>query len=217
MRLPNHIGIIPDGNRRWAENNGLRKSEGYKNGLNPGLELLRLCKNIGIKEITYYGFTMDNTKRPTEQTVAFRAACVNAVNMIARENVSLLVVGNTDTEMFPPELIKYTGNRTVFGNGNIKVNFLVNYGWHWDLSNLFNFKNNYKSKKEVHKHLKSSKVSRVDLIIRWGARKRLSGFLPVQSIYADIYTIPALWPEFKKEHFYDALNWYNKQDVTYGG
>ncbi len=217
MRLPEHIGIIPDGNRRWAINNGLKREKGYKSGLKPGLQLYKLCKKEGIKEITFYGFTMDNTKRPSEQTKAFRNACVNAVKMLANENASLLVVGNTDTKMFPDDLRQYTEERSIFGNGNIKVNFLVNYGWHWDLSNLFKYNNNYRNKNAVHNSLKSNKISRVDLIIRWGARKRLSGFLPVQSIYADIYTVDALWPEFKKEHFYSALKWYNGQDVTYGG
>ena len=76
MRLPKHIGIIPDGNRRWAENNGLSKEKGYNIGINPGLVLFKLCENLGIKEITYYGFTTDNTKRPTVQKDAFIKACI---------------------------------------------------------------------------------------------------------------------------------------------
>ncbi len=217
MHKPDHIGIIPDGNRRWAENNGLSREKGYKSGLQPGIKLYELCKREGINEITYYGFTMDNTKRPSTQTKAFRKACINAVKMLSNKDAYLLVVGNTETKMFPNELKQYTEDRIKFGKGNIKVNFLVNYGWHWDLRNLFNKNENYRSKKKVHNSLKSKKISRVDLIIRWGARKRLSGFLPVQSIYADIYTVDDLWPEFKEEHFYNALEWYNNQDITYGG
>ncbi|MGB3933258.1 MAG: undecaprenyl diphosphate synthase family protein, partial [bacterium] len=56
-----------------------------------------------------------------------------------------------------------------------------------------------------------------DLIIRWGGRRRLSGFLPVQSIYADFYVVDAYWPDFKAEHLFDALEWYSKQDITLGG
>lgn len=62
MRIPNHIGIIPDGNRRWAVNKGLTKEKGYASGLNPGLILFHLCKELGVKELTFYGFTTDNTK-----------------------------------------------------------------------------------------------------------------------------------------------------------
>lgn len=66
-------------------------------------------------------------------------------------------------------------------------------------------------------YIKSKDISRVDLIIRWGGRRRLSGFLPVQSIYADFYIIDDLWPDFKPEHFWQALEWYDQQDVTLGG
>ncbi|MEG3071459.1 MAG: undecaprenyl diphosphate synthase family protein [Candidatus Syntrophopropionicum ammoniitolerans] len=63
----------------------------------------------------------------------------------------------------------------------------------------------------------SKDISRIDLIVRWGDRRRLSGFLPVQSIYADFYVVEDLWPDFKPEHFYQALRWYEAQDVTLGG
>jgi undecaprenyl diphosphate synthase len=62
MRVPKHIGIIPDGNRRWAEANKMPKEKGYECGINPGLILFKLCKEAGIKELTYYGFTTDKKK-----------------------------------------------------------------------------------------------------------------------------------------------------------
>jgi len=62
MRVPKHIGIIPDGNRRWAEANEMPKEKGYECGINPGLILFKLCKEAGIKELTYYGFTTDKKK-----------------------------------------------------------------------------------------------------------------------------------------------------------
>jgi undecaprenyl diphosphate synthase len=168
---------------------------------------------MGVEEITYYGFTTDNTKRPADQTVAFTEACINAVQMLAKEDASLLVLGNSDSKMFPKELHPYTTRKT-FGNGGTKVNFLVNYGWEWDLCHL---KGSDMAKKNISSNIKSYDISRVDLIIRWGGRRRLSGFLPVQSIYADFYIIDDYWPDFKQEHFFDAIEWYNTQDVTLGG
>jgi len=195
----------------------MEKEKGYTFGLGPGLDLFKLCKEAGVGEITYYGFTTDNTKRPSIQAKAFSKACVDAVKMLANEDAELLVLGNYDSPMFPEELLPYTKRRT-FGKGGTKVNFLVNYGWHWDLNNLLQSENNNKiSKENLTNFLYSSDVGRVDLIIRWGGRRRLSGFLPVQSIYADFYVIDEMWPDFKSEHFYDALNWYNEQDVTLGG
>ncbi|MEJ6951924.1 polyprenyl diphosphate synthase [Natronospora cellulosivora (SeqCode)] len=212
MRIPEHIGIIPDGNRRWAEANGYTKDKGYTNGLGPGLQLYHICKELGVKELSYYGFTTDNTKRPKKQYHAFVQACVDAVKLLSNEDAELRVIGNSKSPMFPEELLAYTKRKT-FGNGGMKINFLVNYGWHWDLLNLYKAKN----KNKIKNHLCSDDVSRIDLIIRWGGRRRLSGFLPVQSIYSDFYVIEDYWPDFKKEHIYQALDWYQKQDITLGG
>ncbi len=213
MRIPEHIGIIPDGNRRWAQLNGMSKEKGYAAGLNPGMDLFHLCHEIGVKELTFYGFTVDNTKRVKKQRHAFTDACIEAVQMFSRENATLLVVGNSESPMFPKELLPFT-KRTVFGNGGMKVNFLVNYGWEWDLNSL---KLVGESNRSVVNHIKSNDISRIDLIIRWGGRRRLSGFLPVQSIYADFFVLDDYWPDFKKEHLSDALYWYNTQDITLGG
>lgn len=199
-RIPDHIGIIPDGNRRWATGQGLNKEDGYEYGLLPGLKLLRYARQKGVKELTYYGFTVDNCKRPREQVIAFANACWEAVKMIEDEDVSLRVVGNTKSHCFPSQLIPYTQNRAP-DNDKMRVNFLVNYGWEWDL------KNNWVSKD----------VSRIDLVIRWGGMRRLSGFLPLQTVYSDIYIVDDLWPEFKESHLDDALEWYARQDVTLGG
>ncbi len=65
--------------------------------------------------------------------------------------------------------------------------------------------------------MESANVSRVDLIIRWGGRRRLSGFLPIQSVYADIYVIDDYWPNFTSNHIQEAISWYSKQDITLGG
>lgn len=214
MRVPNHIGIIPDGNRRWAVKNGLTKEMGYDKGLLPGVKLFKCCEEIGVKELTFYGFTVDNTKRPSVQKNAFIAACVKAVEMLSKENASLLVVGNYDSPIFPKELLPFTTRRN-FGKGGMKINFLVNYGWEWDLMNLKNTQVN--SRNSIYNTIGSRNISRVDLLIRWGGRRRLSGFLPVQSVYSDFYVIDDMWPDFSKSQFDNALEWYSKQDVTLGG
>lgn len=213
MRIPNHIGIIPDGNRRWAVKMGLSKEKGYNEGIIPGIELFKLCKKEGIKELTFYGFTADNTRRATEQRLAFTEACIKSVELLSREDASLLVVGNTNSPMFPKELLPYTTRKT-FGKGGINVNFLVNYSWKWDLDHI---KRSDSSSNNILNQIETCNVSRVDLIIRWGGRRRLSGFLPVQSIYSDFYVIDDYWPDFKPDHFYEALDWYSEQDITLGG
>lgn len=213
MRTPKHVGIIPDGNRRWASANGYTKDMGYSFGINPGFEVFKLCQKEGIEEVTFYGFTVDNTKRPSEQKIAFTKACVESVELLTKENCEILVLGNTESKLFPEELLPFTKRRT-FGSGGIKVNFLINYGWEWDLNLL---KKNDSLHKGIIPYIHSKDISRIDLVIRWGGRRRLSGFLPAQSVYSDFYVTDSYWPDFKEKEFYDALTWYDNQDVTLGG
>jgi len=213
-RLPRHIGIIPDGNRRWAERNGMKKEAGYGYGIEPGFALYQECVKLGVPEITFYGFTQDNTKRPAVQTRAFQKACVDAVEGLANHDANLLIVGNADSPLFPQELFRYT-KRACFGKGLININFLVNYGWDWDLSHSIGYGRGEKD--AFSRKIASVDIPRMDLIIRWGGRRRLSGFLPVQSIYADFYVVDEMWPDFKVDHLYQALDWYQSQDVTLGG
>ena len=205
-RIPSHIGIIPDGNRRWAEQNGFHKKEGYQHGIWPGFRLYEVMLQYGIKEATFYGFTKDNNKREVEQRAAFTKACVEAVELLKDRDANLLIIGNTDSKAFPNELTKYANTRVHFGRGLININFLVNYDWEWDLNNLIE-----------NKRLASYEIPRVDLIIRWGGHRRLSGFLPAQSVYSDFYIINDYWPSYNEEHFLEAMRWYQNCDVTLGG
>lgn len=138
--------------------------------------------------------------------------------MLAHRDAALLVVGNFQSPLFPPQLLPYR-QRVTFGKGSIRVNFLVNYGWHWDLGQAIANSSQPKAggKEGIHSLLASRDVSRIDLIVRWGGRRRLSGFLPVQSVYADFFVLDELWPDFRPEQLYDALRWYEDQDVTLGG
>ena len=100
------------------------------------------------------------------------------------------------------------------GGGGLRVNFLVNYGWEWDLAGLEAPGSN---RSKIYVGLRSHDVSRADLVIRWGGMRRLSGFLPVQTVYSDFFVVNRLWPDFQPEDFMEALQWYQKQDITLGG
>ncbi len=200
-RLPRHVGFIPDGNRRWAVDHGLGREDGYAQGVEPGLQLYEACRRLGIEEVSVYGFTKDNTRRPSAQTRKFREACVLVAEEIARRGSSLLVVGDDSSPQFPASLKPF---RTRQGEG-IRVNLLINYGWEWDLDGLREGR------------LRSHDVSRLDLVVRWGGGRRLSGFLPAQSVYADFFVLDAYWPDFEAAHIDQALEWFRHQDRTLGG
>jgi undecaprenyl diphosphate synthase len=135
------------------------------------------------------------------QKQAFSEASVAFALEIMRRGAALLVVGDETSTQFPNALSDFRQRQGV----GMKVNLLVNYDWEWDLAGLKNG------------GLRSAEVTRVDLIVRWGGGRRLSGFLPVQSVYADFYVRDEYWPDFEPLHFEQALAWYKKQDQTLGG
>ncbi|MDZ4263961.1 MAG: undecaprenyl diphosphate synthase family protein, partial [Pseudomonadota bacterium] len=181
--------------------NGLSKEAGYTHGIDPGLLLYERCREYGIREISIYGFTQDNTKRPSVQKQAFSEECIAFALEVARRGAALLVIGDETSKQFPSVLKKFCQRQ---GSG-MKVNLLSNYGWEWDLEGLKNG------------GLRSDEISRLDLIVLWGGGRRLSGFLPVQSVYADFYIRDEYWPDFDPQHFEQALAWFKKQDRTLGG
>ncbi|MFW5829102.1 MAG: undecaprenyl diphosphate synthase family protein [Planctomycetota bacterium] len=208
-RLPAHIGIIPDGNRRWATLRGMDKSDGYAAGVEPGLRLLERCRRLGIQHATVYGFTQDNTRRPRRQQQAFRAACISFADAICDMDLRFRVLGDATSRCFPEALKPYCTRTS--GSG-MAVTMLANYGWEWDLKAALRAGTG-----PVHRHLASADLPRIDLIVRWGGCRRLSGFLPVQSVYADFHVEPALWPDYQDAQLDAALDWYQQQDRTLGG
>ena len=200
-KVPRHVGFIPDGNRRWASSLGLAKHQGYRHGIEPGLRLYEQCKSAGVEEVSIYCFTKDNTKRSSIQKEAFTAASIFFAREVISQGAAVLVVGDDEGLNFPAELIPFRQRR---GSG-IRVNLLMNYDWKWDLDGLREGR------------LRSEEISRLDMIVRWGGGRRLSGFLPVQSVYADFYVEEEYWPDFKPVHFERALSWFADQDQTLGG
>ncbi len=206
-RIPRHLGVIPDGNRRWAQSQGLGKHEGYEAGVAPGLQLLEVCRGLGISELSIYGFPRENARRPTEQVKAFAGACVDFATRATALGGALQVVGDMRSKVFPEDLKRFA----VRTEGDIRINLLANYSCQWDL------RNRPAQPRASGEPIASSDVSRVDLIVRWGGRQRLSGFLPIQSAHADFYVIDTLWPAMTLEEFFDALEWYERQEVSLAG
>lgn len=211
-RLPRHVGLIPDGNRRWAQARGRERRSGYPAGIEPGLRLVELCRTLGIPQISVYGFTKENVHRPVEQVEAFRRACVGFAERVAAAGAALLVVGDMRSKAFPAELERFAERSP----GDVHVNLLVNYGWRWDLRRGLALSAG-RAAGSTELPLASSAVPRVDLVVRWGGRSRLSGFLPIQCAYSDVYVVDTLWPDSTPDELCEALRWYERQDVTIGG
>ena len=128
-----------------------------------------------------------------------------------------MVVGDASSPLFPEELRPYSGLR--HRAGPLAINLLVNYGWQWDLRAALRAaaEDGVVPRDSPTGSIASAAISRIDLIVRWGGRRRLSGFLPIQAVYADFYVVDAYWPDFEPHQFNEALSWYAVQDVTLGG
>ena len=153
-------------------------------------------------------------RRPADQVAAFREACVGFALGAVEAGAGLLVVGDADSPLFPDPLRPFAGARCP---GTPRFNLLVNYGWQWDVRAGFARAKSRRGPKDPLDALASSSVSRVDLVVRWGGRRRLSGFLPIQCAYADFSVVETLWPDMRPEELLGALEWYGRQDVTLGG
>jgi undecaprenyl diphosphate synthase len=200
MRIPRHIGIIPDGNRRWAQRHGLGREDGYERGVEPGVRLFEACRRKGIEQVSVYGFTKDNVRRPKAQVDRFRHACVELAGRLWEAGADLRPVGDDGGAAFPFAL-----RRPPAPGGFPRVNLLVNYGWDWDLDGIRGGRH------------RTWDIPGIDLVLRWGGGRRLSGFLPIQSVYADFFVLDELWPDFEETQLDRALEWYARQDPTRGG
>jgi undecaprenyl diphosphate synthase len=167
----------------------------------PGRRLSSFAAGAASRKSRSTASPRTTTKRAPAQIEKFRAACVEFGLEVARRGAALLVVGKAASPLFPDELRAF---RTRQGDG-IKVNLLVNYHWEWDLAGI------------KAGRIRSWEVPRLDLIARWGGGRRLSGFLPAQSAFADFYVIDDYWPDFSPEHLDRALTWFREQDRTLGG
>ncbi len=214
-RIPAHVGIIPDGNRRWAQARGLPKSAGYDHGIEPARRLNEFIWDLGVQEVSAYVFTKENLHRPRDQVAAFRAAFAAFLGWARDQDISVLLVGDTRSPSFPAEFARLAVPDHDRASRR-RLNLLVNYSWTWDVGEAARAIAAGKAGDPLD-HVGSRHVARIDLVVRWGGRSRLSGFLPLQSAYADLYVVDALWPDFAPEQFHDALRWYSGQDVTLGG
>jgi undecaprenyl diphosphate synthase len=137
---------------------------------------------------------------------AFRDASTRFALAAVEAGAALLVVGDDVSSVFPDALRPFAGRR---GPGRIRFNLLANYSWRWDLMGGAETRGGLP--------IRSGDVSRIDLVVRWSGRQRLSGFLPIQCAYADFAFADTLWPDMRLTEFADALHWYEEQDVTLGG
>ncbi|MBO5264392.1 MAG: polyprenyl diphosphate synthase [Ruminococcus sp.] len=228
--LPEHIGFIMDGNGRWAKRKGLPRSFGHREGAKNFKKIVRYCKDIGIKNISFYAFSTENWKRPKEEIDVimdlFREYIVDVRKHLS-ENTRMIFLG--DKSVFDDDLrekmIKLEEDTKDYKEMNLLM--AVNYGGRDEIAyvarqlaqkakdGLINPEDI--TEKTIDEHLYSKGIPDVDLIIRPSGELRLSNFLIWQSAYAEYYFTDIMWPDFTPKELDKALIDFANRGRRFGG
>ena len=229
--IPKHIGIIMDGNGRWAKNRFLPRIAGHKEGMNRVVDIVEECCKIGVRTLTLYAFSTENWKRPEEEVSGLMNILVVYINSqlkrILENNIIFRVIG--DYSKLPSSIVKLLDNsidKSKDNNGMV-LNIALNYGGRAEI--ISSIKNLYKdiekgklsldelNEESFKKYLYTKENSDVDLMIRTGHEKRISNFLIYQLAYSEFYFTDVLWPEFYADDLYDAIYDFQNRNRRFGG
>ncbi len=228
-RLPKHVAIIPDANRRWAQAHCLPFVNGYLEGAQTLIRSALAAKELGISVLSVYSFSTENWKRPEDQIQMLMQLFDVHLNFYADALVSsdirLKIIG--DVERLPPFLQKTIDEvvaKTSSGK-SLELVLAMNYGGRDELVRAFRkLATMYRgddikeiSEESVSQALDTHLLPDPDLVIRTGGEERHSNFLLWQSFYAEVYTDPSPWPDFSPHHLLRAVTAYQSRTRRYGG
>ncbi len=227
LTIPKHIGIIMDGNRRWAEKRGLARSKGHEAGAIALERLTDYCARIGVEALTVYAFSTENWQSRTKMEIRELFGLIKLVlkrrlRKMQDNGVVLGLIG--DVQRFPLNLrrVLFHAKEVLKKNNRIKLNLALNYGGRDEILRAFKKITEKKvSAKEINEellsqHLDTGGLPEPDLIIRTGGRQRLSNFLVWQCTYSELYFTDALWPDFSPEELDKAILYYSRCERNFG-
>lgn len=221
--LPNHLGIIMDGNGRWAKKRGMPRTAGHKVGAEVFRVISQECADLGIKYVTFYAFSTENWKRPKAEVDAimslFKDYLLEAKrDFIKAGNNKIKFIG--EREGISEELLQLMdeAEEETASHTGTTVYLAVNYGGRQEIVSAVN-RLIAEGKSEISEEDISNNIYTVpdcDLIIRPSGEERLSNFLLWQAAYSEFWYSNVLWPDFKKADLYEALREFEKRNRRFG-
>ncbi len=230
--IPQHIGIILDGNRRASKKLGLGIEDGYELGADKLEEVLDWCWKLGVKVVTCWIFSTDNFSRPKDQVEIIMKLAVHKLRMlredkrILKNQVEVKVLGRLN--LLPKELqeeIKIT-EKTTEKFDNFRLNICMAYGGRAEIVDALkqivlktaegHLDSNELNEELISKHLYTNGLPDPDLMIRTSGEERLSGFLLWQSAYSEYYFVDVHWPLFRKIDLWRAVRTYQRRQRRFG-
>jgi len=230
MKVPNHLGVIIDGNRRWAKKRGMPVWYGHRQGAKTLENFLNWCLELKIPQVSVFTLSTENLNRPKRELEELFKLYYKYLDKWANKKNGFLDKYEVKVKFIgyfsklPPKLVRLMGKlmqKTAKYQKKI-LNLLVAYGTHIEITHVI--------KKIAEKALKTGKLEitpkkieknllvsvPLDLVIRTGGFSRLSNFMVWQASYAEIYTTQTLWPDFTKEELIKAIEWYNSIQRNFG-
>src|SRR5438093_3065172 len=229
--LPAHIAIIMDGNGRWARKRGLPRLAGHRAGIDAVRQVVEGSAELGISVLTLYAFSLDNWKRPHIEVTTLMQLLKEYLNKelenIHKNNIRFRTIGRTEALDASVRAELEKGVSRTRNNTGMLFNVALNYGGRAEIVDAVNrlLNNGGKelaatggiSEKDFAQYLYTAGQPDPDLLIRTSGELRISNFLLWQIAYAEIWVTETLWPDFEKQHLYQAIISFQKRERRYGG
>ena len=230
MNIPQHVAIIMDGNRRWAKSRGLPLAEGYRRGIAAFKNAIPVAIRRNIPIATFWGFSTENWHRSTAELHIlfglFRQAIDESLLWLNQHRTRLVISGRLQD--FPEDLRRAAQRvmEATKSNAAMTVNLALSYGGRDEIQHVARKLAHETggnpqaiaaiNEESINRHLYTRGLPDVDLLIRTGGERRLSGFLPWQSAYAELYFTDALWPDFDERELDRALADFSDRKRNFG-
>jgi len=226
-RLPKHVAVIMDGNGRWAKERGKHRVFGHQNGVKAVREITEAAAELGVAHLTLYAFSTENWKRPASEVNTLMRLFVktirNELKTLNKNNIRLRAIGELD------KLPEKTYESLKFGilstseNTRMTLTLALNYSARWEIVNAVNtILNEHKhypagiSHDQFESYLETADMPDPELMIRTSGERRVSNYLLWQLAYSELYFTDILWPDFRKEHFYEAIVSFQMRERRFG-
>ena len=228
-KIPNHIAIILDGNGRWAKKRGMPRTYGHQEGVKRLLEIIKECREIGIKELTVFAFSTENWNRPVDEVEYLMTTPIEYFEQnfekLKETDIRVRFVGRKDR--FPVPTLDAI-NKIMLeaqNNSGMTLNVAFDYGGRYDIieaakviaGRVVNKDISFEEITEEYFNEELLVNSNVDLLIRTSGELRISNFMLWQIAYAELYFTKCLWPDFNKKELIKAVASFQKRRRRFGG
>ncbi len=224
--IPRHIGIIMDGNGRWAEMRGLPRFEGHKRGVERVKEITEAASGIGVEVLSIYAFSIENWMRPEDEVSVIMGLLESSLKgefiNFMKEGIRFRAIGNRDKLPENIRAIIEGVEQATEKNNKLILQCALSYGGRDEIIRAVRkaldsgLKSEDITEERISGFLDTAGTPDPDLIIRTSGEQRLSNFLLWQSAYSEFYFTNTLWPDFTKEEMLEAIHEYQMRDRRFG-